>query len=74
MYILTLKITMICQKLKSKLQDWMRRAQRELHPKGEDTEALAAVSSGKWNYKEERVKNRASIFMFHVLLCFFSLQ
>lgn len=39
-----------------------------LHPKMGDKETLSTVSSGKWNYREEKAKNGASTFMFPVLL------
>lgn len=71
MYILTLKKCFA----KSYKANYRIRwgAHNKLHPKRGAKETLTTVSSGKWNYREENVKNRASTFMFHVLLYSFSL-
>lgn len=52
----------------------MRCTQKATYHRGTE-EALTTVSSGEWNYREEKVKNRASTPMFHGLpLYSFSLQ
>lgn len=69
MYILMLKNSYALTKVKKQTTG----EDEVLHPKMGDKETLSSVSSGKWNYREEKAKNGASTFMFPVLLYSLSL-
>lgn len=74
MYILTLKDNYDLAKIKKQATGYSEvNTVRAASQRG-DAEAFTVAFSGKRNDRETKVKNRASIFMFHVLPHSFSLQ